>query len=943
MQCLVRCLAISSIAFLLALSPTSAGTCIAGEIRFSQDVRPILAEHCIHCHGPDEEQRQAGLRPDMADPSSAYVYKADEPEDSEFLSRLTSADPDLQMPPADIEKRLTAEELALLRQWVAQGAKYEEHWAFRPIADPQPPETNVPVVSPVDRFIVAAQEKRGVRMQAPASRAQLIRRASFDLRGLPPTFAEVEAFVNDGSADAFANVVDQFLESPQYGQRWGRLWLDVARYADTHGGSAIGFTRFPFSYTYRDYVIRAFNADLPYDQFIREQLAADQLGLAENDPALAALGFLTVGMQFRSRHDVIDDQIDVVSRGLQGLTVACARCHDHKFDPITSRDYYSLYATLASSNSPDELPVIGTPEPSEELTTYQNQLAKRQAIYRDMSRDQVAVMRGRLRNQVGMYLQEIVKGLPEQDTSAAFLSYRTDDLRPIVYNRWLKYLAGLPKDDPVFRPWFRLRELDGEDFATQAQGLVKSLIEANGDPAQFANTASLSMEGPTWNPRVLAALEARQPADMLQVAEAYGVLFSEVHQEWLQALLSASQEAAPNGEVITDEDPRHAAINSSINQQLRYHLLGPDTPTAVSDEVGSRLLNRTVSDTLGGKRGTMHGLNLNAAGSPPRAMSLVEAEQAGPFYVFLRGNPLARGEAVSASFLTILSGENGDAFRPGRRRLDLAKAILAADNPLTRRVIVNWVWRNHFGVGLVRTPDDFGSRGTPPTHPALLDYLSSRFAEDGWSIKQLHRRIMLTDVYQQAAVEDTGCREEDPDNELLWRMPRRRLDMESMRDAMLFVSGELDTSTEGGRPFDLDSQPIVPRRSVYAFVNRDVISFLASTFDGADPTSCTVKRPDTTVPQQTLFVLNSDFIQDRAAAVARRAQEAADDDESRIRWLINRLYGRAPDEKELRLLLDYVESAVAIADDTQKEAAAASAWQQLAHALLAANEFHFVD
>lgn len=300
-------------------------------------------------------------------------------------------------------------------------------------------------------------------------------------------------------------------------------------------------------------------------------------------------------------------------------------------------------------------------------------------------------------------------------------------------------------------------------------------------------------------------------------------------------------------------------------------------------------------------------------------------------------------------FLTAVPPDSTQPFADGQRRLGLARAIVDQENPLTRRVVVNWIWRNHFGLGLVRTPDDLGTRGTPPTHPELLDFLASVFAEDGWSIKQMHRRIMLSDVYQQAAVENARAREIDAENQLLWRMPRKRLEMEAMRDAMLAVSGELDTSEVGGRPFDFESNPIVPRRSVYAFVNRDIISNLSSTFDGADPTSCTVKRPHTSVPQQTLFALNSDFVQDRAAALAKRAIAAATDDAERAQWLYRRLYARLPDQEELELAVTFIHPATAETDSQESETKNQpdphhlDRWTQLAHAMLASNEFTFVD
>ena len=929
------------------------GNCAAVDVSFGKQIRPILAEHCLNCHGPDEQRREGGLRLDQEASSKKSAIVPSQPDQSELIKRITSTDPDQRMPPAETGKSLTETEIQLLRRWVSEGAKFEDHWAFEPIQKPSVPATKSAASTDIDRFIVAAQEERGLQLSPRLSREQLIRRATFDLTGLPPTWNEVQAFVQDSTPNAFETVINRLLDSPRYGERWGRHWLDIARYADTHGGSAIGFTKFPFSYTYRDYVINALNADVPYNRFIVEQLAADQIGLPENDPSRAGLGFLTVGMQYRSVHDLIDDQIDVVSRGLLGLTVACARCHDHKFDAIPTADYYALYATFASSHAVELAPMIGAPSDTEQFRAYEKELSKRQTAYGDMAHDQTEVMRSRIRMHVGLYLTELAKGTPEQDLSAAFLSYRTDDVRPLVLNRWRDYLAKLPADDPVFGPWVKLSKVEPSEFAKQCGELITSMKAANGDPNQFANQQSLGLNAPVWNPRVIEAIEKKQPQTLVELAEAYGTLFADVHKSWLKSLLETSVASAVGGTILPDEDPGHAEINSAIARQLRRHLYSPGTPTAMSDEIAAKLLNRTVADSLSGRRGAIHDLQLNSPGSPPRAMSLEESQTPPPFTVFQRGNPLARGERVSAHFLTALSDPKAPAFRDGQRRLGLAQSIVAPNNPLTRRVLVNWVWQNHFNQGLVRTPDDFGTRGSPPTHPQLLDYLASTFAEEGWSLKHLHRKIMLSDVYQQAAIENVDSRNKDPLNELLWRMPRRRLEMEAMRDAMLAVSGELDTSL-GGRPVDLSAAPLIPRRSVYGFINRDIVSSLASTFDGANPITCTAKRPDTNVPQQALYALNSEFIQDRAIKVAASAQAAAADPDERIRWLYRRLLTREPDAEELRVARSFIDangsSNAQPANSAPPETAVTPAvtqsvdpWSQLAHALLASNEFLFLD
>lgn len=906
----------------------------ARDIDFGQEILPILSENCFHCHGPDANDRKADLRLDTEEGAHRDLggYAAlvpGKPNESELIHRILAPDANDVMPPPDSGKELSNDQIEALQEWVLAGGNYEAHWAFEPIAQVSPPETKHAELSDIDQFIVARLEDKGLTLSDPLSKAQLIRRATFDLTGLPPRWEDVEAFLNDSSPDAFAKVLDRLLDAPGYGERWGRHWLDVARYADTHGGSAIGFERFAFSYTYRDYVIGAFNADVPYDRFLLEQLAADQLGLRENDPARAALGFITVGQQFRNRHDKLDDQIDVITRGLMGLGVACARCHDHKFDPIPTKDYYALHATLAASDMPEELPLVGEPEIPE---NYSKALEAGQEARDDMVREQLAIFRGRLRMQVGLYLRELAKGTPEQDLSTAFLSFRTDDLRPTILERWRDYLADLDQNDPVFGPWHRLSQLDESSFSKKWQPIIEALVKENGDPDAFKNEHLFATKAPKWNPRVLEALLAKEPNSLIEVADAYGELFADVHRRWMRSQLEAAEEATSPEAVVPDQSAQHKILNSAIERQLRHHLYADNTPINMSLDSYKdlRILNRTNRGAAQGTVKAIDQLNLKSF-APPRAMELRETEETEQAYVFVRGNPLSRGEAVQAHFLSTITAGEPPPFEPGYRRLGLAKAIVDPENPLTRRVIVNWVWQHHFGKGLVPTSDDFGTRGTPPSHPELLDYLANALLEDGWSLKKLHRRIMLTAVYQQGSMERPDAREIDPDNALLWRMPPRRLEMEAMRDSMLFVSGELDR-TIGGKPFSDSDEAPVPRRTLYRFINRDVIPPLMSTFDGANPASCTVKRQETVVPQQTLFALNSDFIQGRAKALATSSEfTALASDEERVRMLYRRLFSRNPDREELTLALAYVSE-----EKTEP-------WARLGHVLLATNEFHFLD
>ena len=905
---------------------------------YSRHIKPILAEKCIQCHGPDATKREAELRLDLDDPKDRQADRLAKV----LLDRIDSSDPDHRMPPLSLGKPLSDAERAHLRTWIEAGSPFEEHWSYQPIKSVKLADGSEPQI---DLLVEEALSQKGLHRAAPITKSQWIRRVYVDLIGIFPTWDEVQAFEKDNSLNAYDVVVDRLLSSTQYGQRWGKYWLDVARYADTHGGAAIGFTSFPFSYTYRDYVIEAFNNDVPYDQFVVEQLAADQLDLPPNDPKLAALGFLTIGMRYRNEHDIVDDQIDVVSRGLMGLTVTCARCHDHKFDAIPTRDYYALYATLSASETPPVLPTIGDNGNEEanrkKSEEYFQQLDVLQTRYDEMARDQVAVMKSRLRMQFGLYLREIAKGTPEQDVATSFLSYRTDDIRPIVFNRWRSYMGGLNSNDPVFGIWHQLAALPVDGFAESAKSLLEERSKENPEKTKAKDQNALGGTAPKWNPLVLEGLQSKQLTNMLDVADAYGEVFAGVHQDWLKMLQELSLEAVSSDRIVPDDDTKHLVANSPVYRQLRRHLYGKGTPTDLPDEVASHLLNRTIQDSLGGKRTAIHNHHLQSPGSVPRAMVLHESEHERDAFVFLRGNHLALGEKVKPGFLTALSnGRNELNYLPGKRRLALAHAIVSKENPLTSRVIVNWIWQQHFGQGIVRSSDDFGTRGTPPSNAKLLDYLADVFQKEGWSIKRMHKRIVLSQTYMQASQENAEFRKIDPENDTMWRMPRRRLDLEAMRDSMLFVAGELDTSV-GGKPVDLSTTPAIPRRTVYGFINRDIVSNLASTFDAANPNACSLKRPDTLVPQQTLFALNSEFIQDRAKSLVTLMKSSAgsEDPNERITWLYRRLFGRDPLSDEMESMLQFVQKPKA----DNADGTTADRWQSLAHALLASNEFSFVD
>ncbi len=746
----------------------------------------------------------------------------------------------------------------------------EIHWALRPIRAQEVPSGQ----HPMDFFVDQGLKQRGFVAAPRADARTLVRRAAYDLLGLPPA-----ADHGADSAGQFANLVDTLLDSPHYGERWGRHWLDVARYADTKDGVLMygdGRIR-PFAYTYRDYVIRAFNEDKPFDRFIHEQLAADQLGLPPDAPELAAMGFLTLGRMFDNNpYDIIDDQIDTVTRGLLGLTVSCARCHDHKFDPIPTADYYSLYGVFASSEAPLERPRIETPTTAGEA--FEKELAAKLAEAYKMRAEQHQFLLATARQRTADYLVRVATTPPDiSETTQFFLSLRPEDLRPQFVHRWRKLIERRAHHgDPVFAPWHDL------------------MLEPT------LRTESWRRRG--VDERVIQALITAAPKTPAAVARIYGELLVRVFEEPPQT---------------NADDP------------LRALLSGRESPVWFPESQAWYYMSRKEKDKY---RGLTNGLDALAVKSPhaaARAMSLVDAERSDQPVVFRRGNPSQPGAAVPRQFLKIVSGASRRPFSGGSGRLDLAKAITAAENPLTARVLVNRVWMHHFGQPLVENPSDFGLRTPPPTHPKLLDFLAGRLLENGWRLKPLHRLIMSSAAYQrssQVASDKQLAQQQrlDPDNRWLWRASRRRLDLEAMRDTILAVSGQLDL-TMFGRPVPIDSADN-HRRTVYALVERQSVPSIVQNFDFASPDTSVGQRNVTTVPQQALFAMNSEFMQSAATALDQRV--GAVSAEQRIQQLHRMIYARSASAGELRLGMEFVEQ---------------GSWQQYAQVLLMTNELMFID
>jgi mono/diheme cytochrome c family protein len=884
---------------------------------FESKVRPILAEQCYSCHGP-KKQMGGGLRLD----SSAGMLKGGDggpaivpgkPEQSPMIRAIQYAG-DVKMPP---KTKLSAESIEVLNAWVKMGAPWpadstatrpaedlfeiaRKHWAFQPVKQPTVPPLAGPAQTqnPIDAFILTKLKAAGLLPAPAADRRTLVRRLHFDLIGLPPTPEDMEAALNDNSPDWYAKQVDRLLISPQYGERWARHWLDVARYADTKGYVFTEERRFPFSYTYRDYVIRAFNEDLPYDRFILEQLAADKLEPVANGDKryLAAMGYLTLGRRFLNNvHDIIDDRIDVTMRGLQGLTFTCARCHDHKFDPIPTKDYYSLYGVFQASIEPKDLPQIGEPQQTEAYRAYEKELQTREAKLREATQAKLADLQNRLRSQVADYLLAVRNAdrLPGEDHYEAL---NPGDLNPEMIRRWKAYLAETRKrHHPIFAPWHAFAALPQKEFADKAPALAE----------QFAANTDAEKR---ILPLVAKMFADRKPQTLQEVARWYGELFSEV-------------EKAPQGK---DQE----------REALRQVLHAANTPTQITqaEAEAGRFFDRDARNQLMTLKKKVDEWKATSTAAPPRAMVLNDVPNPPQTHVLLRGNPNNRGEAVPRQYLRILSAEKQQAFKAGSGRLELAQAIASKDNPLTARVMVNRIWLNHFGQGIVRTPSDFGLRGDPPTHPELLDYLARYFMDHNWSVKQMHRLIVLSNSYQQSTVGDARLATADAENRLLARQNRRRLDFEQLRDSLLFAAGRLDL-TPGGPGVDLTS-PAARRRTVYGFIERQNLPGMFRTFDFANPDTTSPQRYTTTVPQQSLFLMNSPFVVEQAKHLAART--ASLETKQRIERIYALCYGRKPDGEELSLGTAFIDAA---AQDSKTLAA----WEKYAQVLLLSNEFAFVD
>jgi cytochrome c553 len=876
---------------------------------FESRIRPLLIAHCIDCHGPETAEGKLRLDSKQGWQRGGEQGPAIVPGDpsASLLIRLVAYRPqELKMPPEDAGGKLTDQQIADLTTWVRQGAHdprvgdqvvtdieaaARDHWAFRPITPPPitPPEIG-PNANPIDLLIGRNLHDRGFRATEPADMPTLIRRATFDLHGLPPTFAQ-----NQTAREDFPKLVRELLASPRYGERWGRHWLDVARYSDAKDGVLMyGDARIrPFAYTYRDYVIRAFNDDKPFDRFVHEQLAADKLSLPPDAPELAGLGLLTLGRMFdRNLHDVIDDQIDVISRGFLGLTVSCARCHDHKFDPIPTADYYSLYGVLASCIEPYDRPRIGPL--TDAGKPFEDEFAAKLKQVVDQQQTHYDEVLKTARERTADYLVQAATTEPDvAETAIFFLSLIPDQLRPQVTRRWRQTIAkrAFP-DDPVFGPWADL------------------VAEISRQPM-----APISPQTERWrqngvDPRIIDGLVAANPQTVADVAKAYGQIL-------VDAWKKAEAAADPADPAAIDADP------------LASLLVSRSGPVWFPKQDVANYLSRTPGDAYRGLLGELDAIAVKHPDAAARAMVLWDAEVLCDPVIFQRGDPIQRGAPVPRQFLAAVSTQPRSPFQSGSGRLELAQAIASPQNPLTARVWVNRVWMHHFGQPLVDSPSDFGLQTPRPLQHELLDFLADFLIKNGWRTKPLHELIMTSDAYRRDSRlgDDPAFREQltaDPNNTHLWRGNRQRLDFEQMRDTLLMVSGDLDP-TMYGRPKVLTDESN-HRRTIYAFVERQNIPAVVQTFDVATADTSTARRVTTTVPQQALFAMNSQFMLGRSRALAGRVAALASVDPVGV--LYEAVYGRRPSDDERQLANEFLREGTT---------------EQFAQALLMSNELMFID
>jgi hypothetical protein len=998
--------------FSLAASP---------EVEFEKVIRPLLAEKCWSCH--NDKKQKGDLRLDslaamLQGGESGPAVVPGKPEQSLIITAIRHSE-QLKMPPKD---KLPASDIAALTAWVKAGAVWPDakpiqaspaksasvrtisaeekaFWAFQPFQFAKSPQLGQSQV--IDDLLNINRQKAGLRPAPEADKRTLIRRLTLDLTGLPPTMPEVEAFVNDPSPNAWDKLIDRLLASSAYGEKWGRRWLDVTRYADSNGmdenlahGNA---------WRYRDYVIRSYNADKPFNQFAKEQIAGDLLpGGTDFEKAdrLTGTGFLVIGPKMlaeddpmKMRMDIIDEQLDTVGQGFLGLTIGCARCHDHKFDPITQADYYALAGMFYSTKTMRSYGVvaqwheraIGTPESVAKLAEFEKQRAILNDSARKLEKELRDVVKARLnteRQLVRLYAEtalelashgpanKLVVADPAQDKPTGSMIIEAENFTRgnvlkqkdgygqgigVIINagqlpNFIEYEVQIPTEGP-FQIALRYAAAESRPTILTINGKV-----VRRDAAK-ETTGSWNPEGQKWFAETSLKLPKGKTTLRLECA---GPIphFDKI------ALLPISADQAKHTP-LSDEELASAkklllpALQAWTKLAVKWSGKLPsaeELTNIANDRQGpfrtTPELDRAVNDKLPTEVQTAKDKLTAWDRDKPKVEEVmaVEEQKSQNIRVHLRGSHLTLGAEVPRRFPVILAGEQQPAISQGSGRLELAEWVGSPANPLTARVMANRVWLGHFGTGLVRSPDNFGRLGERPSHPELLDYLAIEFVKSGWSVKQLHRLILKSAAYKMSTQYDAEKFRADPDNRAYWRFNRRRLDAEEQRDGMLAVSGILDRSpggtllttnnrsyvnNTGGKGFD---NFMVPRRTVYLPIIRSGVYDVLQANDFPDPSTPAGMRQQTTVPAQALFQLNSKLADQTSEAFARSLLELKIDDSARVQEAYRRVYTRSATTAEVSRALRYLAEAQATEDAKKLKV-----WQGFCRVLLASTEFAFVE
>ena len=882
---------------------------------FETKVRPILATECFSCH---TDSQMGGLRMDSREAllkggKTGPAIVPGEPDKSLLIQAVRHTG-NLKMPKGG---KLPQAQIDALVEWVKAGAVWptaaqpapvakggmvidaarRAFWSFQPLRAVAAPAVKDSrwAKTEIDRFILARLEKDGLTPVAAADRRTLIRRATLDLTGLPPTAEEIEAFEKDKSADAFAKVVDRLLALPTYGERWGRMWLDVARYGEDDYRSldpmGRGFAPYPHAYLYRDWVVKAFNDDLPYDQFVRAQLAGDLMDEKTRVRTLPALGFLGQGPWFYdngavevTRADERHDRIDVVSRGFLGLTVGCARCHDHKYDPIPTKDYYALAGVFASTTY-KEYPQVPN-SVVDEYAKLEQKLKAKQKMMGEFMQTEGKQLAESLVLQASKYMQAVwsVKGEPKTDLNDAIERNKLDYE---LMQRWMRFLERTPRHYPFLKDWQAMMQKGGtaaeaKKLADNFQALLldvlaerKALSEENEIILAKANPMTKKKE-PLFKPNQFVTNDDFCPncgVEVKSLPVERTNFYVDVFQRDLDEpdLPGAAQRFRPGLLNFTGW-----GLERQLSAERRAYLI------ALREDITN------FQKSMPAQYPYIHGV--------------ADQEKLVDLPVSLRGSPTNLGEVVPRGFLSVLSKEDRLCFSQGSGRLELANEILR--QPLAMRVIVNRIWKGHFGTGIVDTPSNFGFNGERPVHPELLEYLADFFMKNGLSIKKLHREIMLSAVYQLSNELAQANYDKDSGNRLYWRANRRRMDAEQIRDSLLAVAGALEKKMGG------PSEVLTPqstRRTLYGKVSRYKLDDYLQLFDFPSANISAEQRYTTNVPLQRLFFMNSDFVQQQAELLAQKL-EGEPTREARIQKAYRLIFGRAATPEEIKLGLEYVRS-----------------------------------